>query len=698
VIFMRLFISIFSLIVACFISPTGFAAESKPDNSGRAVAQLVTSHNVVEPGQNLHVALLLKLEPNWHTYWRNPGGPGEPATLEWSTRDDVKIGEIIWPLPKIITTGPIVNYGFEDQVLLPMNLQIPVTAMQGEIYKISAQASYLVCYDVCLPENAQLELSLEIGTPSKDERWFFDIQNTVSSTPIPEDVSGSVKLYDGKLLIEIANSSVDFGEISDPYFFPYEQDVIEASSPQNVSRNDTSIVFALTPGYLFEDGIRDVPGVLSYTHATEAGLIRRGIVVTAQASQRAASKDETLAATSGTLGIIGAIFGAFLGGLILNLMPCVFPVLSLKALGFARAAHGDARKITAQGWLYTLGVMASFLVMAILLLFLKAGGSIIAWGFQLQNPIFVGGLSLLFFAIALNLLGVYEIGGRVQNMGSNLTKQDSGKGSFFTGVLAVVVATPCTAPFMAGAMGFAFTQSASHTLLIFTSLGVGFALPFLALSYSPWMLKHLPQPGLWMDTFKQFLAFPMFATAAWLIWILSIQAGPDGVLRILSAMLLTGLSFWLWKRQGWVSRTTIMVCLLIGVWTVYGLDSIERSQKFAISERTLSWSPNAVKTLRAQGHPVFVDFTAAWCVTCKVNERTVLHTDKTKSLFERTNTKVLVADWTSHDDTITEELARHGRAGVPLYLLYPAGSTEVEPIILPQILSFNAVETALEVD
>lgn len=694
---MRILISIITLVAANLISLAGYAAESAPVKSGRAVAQLVASHNTVKPGQNLHIALLLELEPNWHTYWRNPGGPGEPATLQWSTHNGAKIGEIIWPIPKLITTGPIINYGFDGQVLLPMTLQIPETAVLGDTYHVSAQSSYLVCYDVCLPESARLELSLVIGTPSRDEHWFSNIQSVLSNAPIPEGLSGSVRLSGENLLIKIASNTLDFTELSNPYFFPYEQDVIEASLPQVISRGDASITFSLMPGFLFEDEIRDVSGVFAYTQITKTGSVQRGIVVTAQARRSVdASKDETLADNSSTLGIMSAIFGAFLGGLILNLMPCVFPVLSLKALGFARAAHGEAHKITMQGWLYTLGVLATFLGMAILLLVLKQGGAMVAWGFQLQNPIIVGALVLLFFAIALNLLGVYEIGGRAQNIGANLTKQDNSKGAFFTGVLAVVVATPCTAPFMAGAMGFALTQPALHTLLIFVALGAGFALPFLALSYAPWLLKRLPKPGLWMDTFKQFLAFPMFATSAWLIWVLSIQAGPDGVLRILIAMLLVGLCFWLWKHQGWIAKISFMLCLFLGTWAIYSLGSVKRAEVLTTHNESLPWSQDAVRKLRAQGHPVFVDFTAAWCVTCKVNERTVLHTHKTKYLFEQTNTKVLIADWTNHNDTITAELARHGRAGVPLYLFYPAGTTEIDPIILPQILSFNTLEKALK--
>jgi thiol:disulfide interchange protein DsbD len=327
---------------------------------------------------------------------------------------------------------------------------------------------------------------------------------------------------------------------------------------------------------------------------------------------------------------------------------------------------------------------------------LKASGAGLGWGFQLQNPIVVGGLALLFFVIALNLFGLFELGGRFQNTGSSLAQKDGAAGAFFTGVLAVVVATPCTAPFMASALGFAFAQPAAITLLVFLALGVGFALPFLVLSHAPKLLARLPKPGPWMDGFKQFLAFPMLATSIWLVWVLTHLSGADGSARILIAMLMSGFGIWLFKGKRPVAKILAALSLVFSGYLVTSLTFAPLSVARPSAQAHEDWSLEKVATLRAQGHPVFVDFTASWCVTCKVNERLVLDSEKTRALFARTNTKVLVADWTRKDARIAAELARHGRSGVPLYLIYGPGTEPEDPQILPQTLRYSLLERALK--
>ncbi len=699
---MRNFLFICVVICTVLFAPTVYAAESAPVKSGRAVAQLVTSHDTVAPGDDIFIALSMRLEPHWHTYWRNAGGPGEPAEMHWEIPDTLNIGDIIWPLPEIVKTGPIINYAFEDRLLLPMPVHISENAKLGEIITIKAQASYLVCYEVCLPEMAELDLSLVIGEPVKDARWSANIERTIKRAPKPENLQASASLVGGALQVDISGNTLDFSTIKDPYFFPYEQDLIEASAEQIIIRGETGLRFELQPNLGLQDGIKNVPAVLAFEEKTEDGWQRRGIVVVAEAdgsvqtgiSNTQVSKTKSNPDTSITLW--AALIGAFIGGLILNLMPCVFPVLSLKALGFARAAHDDRNVIRKHGWLYTAGVMLSFMALAAIILVLKAGGASIGWGFQLQNPVLVGALSVLFFIIALNLFGLFEIGGRLQNTGSGLASNSGTKGAFFTGVLAVIVATPCTAPFMAGALGFAFTQSAIMLIIVFLALGAGFALPFLALSYAPGLLRRLPKPGPWMDTFKQFLAFPMLAAAIWLVWVISIQAGAGGVLRLLSSMLLFGFAVWLWKFKGFIAKITLVASLLLGAYLIKELSVAEREQEFASLPQSSVWSPARLAELRAEGHSVFVDFTAAWCVTCKANEVSVIHKPKAQKLFARTNTVILVADWTRRDDVIAAELARHGRSGVPLYLVYAPGTDNANPQILPQILTYGILEKALE--
>jgi len=712
---MRNFLFIFVAVLAVWFVPTVRAAESAPVKSGRAVAQLVTSYDTVAPGQDIFVALSLRLEEHWHTYWRNAGGPGYPADVHFeivgAEADSLNFGEIIWPLPKALVSKAgdpdltIISYAFEDRLLLPIPLRISKDVKPGQVITIKAQATYLVCDKICLPEMAELILDLTItnlgAEPVKDARWSANIERTIKNAPKPENLQAAATLIDGALQVDIGGGSLDFTAVKEPYFFPYEQDLIEASAEQIVMHGDTGLRFKLQPSFGLKDGIKNVPGVLAFEEKTESGWQRRGIVVVAEAGgsvETGVSNDTSISDKSvnqKSMGIWAALIGAFIGGLILNLMPCVFPVLSLKALGFVRAAHEGRNNIRTHGWLYTAGVMLSFMVLAAMILTLKAGGASIGWGFQLQNPILVGALAVLFFIIALNLFGVFEIGGRLQNTGSELVKGGGTKGAFFTGILAVIVATPCTAPFMAAALGFAFTQSAMMLIIVFLALGAGFALPFLALSYAPNLLARLPKPGPWMDIFKQFLAFPMLAASIWLIWVLSIQTGAGGVLRLLSAILLLGFAVWLWKFKSLVAKLILVVSILLGAYLIKELSVAEREQALSSLPQSSVWSSERAAELRADGHSVFVDFTAAWCVTCKANEIAVIRKPKTQDLFARTGTVILVADWTRRDAVITAELAKYGRSGVPLYLLYPPGKNDVEPQILPQILTYSILEKAL---
>lgn len=689
----------FGLIVLSLLtSINGVSAESPVVKSGRASVQLVSSHDVVAPGQDLYLALSFRLEPHWHTYWRNAGGPGNPVQIHWQLPQGAKVGEFIWPLPKIVHTGPIINYAFEDKLVLPMPFHVPETAKPGDVFDINAEALYLVCYQVCLPEMAELSLRLHVGTPQIDRRWQANIEREIKNAPkFTDGINAKAAMQNNQLNVVFEGDVLNAKSIRKPYFFPYVQDLIDSDQKQISKFGQNQLSMQIAPGFLLKDGLKDdVVGVLAYDVETESGWQRQGVI--ARAKPVAALPPISAAPQNfkGPIsGILTAFFAAFFGGIVLNLMPCVFPVLSMKALGFAKTAHAHPNIVRRHGNLYALGVVISFLVLSALLVGLKAMGSGLGWGFQLQNPILVAALSLLFLLIALNLFGMFEIGGRWQNAGENLSRGESAKSSFFTGVLAVLVASPCSAPFMAGALGFAFTQSPPITLFIFLGLAIGFALPVFVLAHAPRLLRRLPKPGPWMHTFKQALAFPMLLTSLWLLWVLSALAGSDGVGLTGLAFICVVFAIWVFKYKGALPKSLAVLALAFGMGLLANLGTLSTRAMATESISETQWSPQAVREAQNAGQYVFVDFTADWCVSCKVNEKLFLERKSTKKLFEKHNIKKLVADWTRKDAQIAAELARHGRSGVPLYLLYAPNGENDTPLVLPQTLSAKTIEKSI---
>ena len=657
------------------------ARQSLPLDTGNTEIMLISDVDTAAPGASFTVALRMKFDGNWYTYWRNAGDSGEPVHIVWDLPDGVTAGPISWPAPKTKTVGPIVSYAMDIDVWLPVEISLNENIDPNAPITLRAHAYYLVCDDICIPEDGALTLPMAVGPKVENPTHSVLIKSAQSKIPKLGKAQGSAHLENGQVVFNITSLPNGFESAA---LFPNENPVIIHSNPIDLANGQNGNRYSAVAGYGWDDGVSES---FEATLVAEDG---RAIVVPIATDRTIDIGPVKSGGQTANIGFWGALIGAFIGGLLLNLMPCVFPIISLKALSLSKTAHSERTEVRSAAWAYTAGVLVSFVLFAGLITGLKAGGASIGWGFQLQSPWLVGLLSLLLFTIGLNLLGVFELSGRIQNIGINSANKSGAVPSFLTGVLAVIVATPCTAPFMASAVGLALASSAAVTLAIFLALGAGFALPFLLVAYVPGLLTRLPKPGAWMEYFKQFLAFPMFAAAIWLAWVLSLQAGAAGTLKLLSAGLIISFGIWIINRGSNTWKIIGGITILIAFLLPFSLTP--SNQTTNLSAKT--WSAQAVAAARAEGRPVFVDFTAAWCVTCKVNEGLVLKKTKTAKLFERTDTEFLIADWTNKDDVIAAELKRYGRAGVPLYLAYKPGAAEAE--VLPQVLTYEILKDALE--
>ncbi len=648
-------------------------AFAQPVRTANVEAQFHSARASVAPGERFNIVLRQTLRDGWHTYWRNPGAAGEPTELTWTLPPGAEAGDIQWPPPHTIEFQTLVNFGYSDEVLLPITLTAPANARPGQTLAYSAQATWVVCSDVCVFEEGELRLAVPVAAQGADDpTWAPRVAAAIASVPT-RDPNVTARITAGapaQLTIAIQGAA----SAREAHFFPFNRDVMDPSAPQRPTFSADGVSFSLTHGADDVFGQAPLEGVV----VVGEGADSRAVEISAEPGPPLFAAGPPPVEPINMSGFLAALALAFVGGLILNIMPCVLPVLSVKALSFAGGAQtGNARR---QGVIYLAGVMVTFLALAGVLIALRSAGETVGWGFQLQAPWVTSGLALLFFAIGLNLLGVFAIGGSVQNAGSSLAARGGDAGAFFTGALAVIAATPCTAPFMAGAIGVALTQSAGATLLIFAALALGFALPLTLLHFVPRLQRMIPKPGVWMERAKQVLAFPMFAAAIWLAWVLAEQVGATGVQALLN--IAAALAFVLF-----VSRWG-RVWLVIGALVLAGTTALSwrpllgvRNEAALVSE---PWSAVRVAALRAEGRPIFVNFTAAWCVTCKANELTALSSARVAQAFEARNVAYLEGDWTNRDDAIAAELAAHGRAGVPLYLYYPP---QGEPRVLPQVLS-----------
>ena len=690
--------AVFAAAWACLAGAPGTAA------AAHVQATLVADETAVAPGGVVHVALRQVIEPGWHTYWRNPGDSGQATTLAWTLPTGWSAGDIIWAPPKKLPLPPLMDYGYEGGVLLPVSITAPKEAVVGQSVTLKARADYLVCQQVCVPEGADLAITLPVAaTAAPDPTWAGPIKAALDAAPKPAGLTASVT-PGSPLKLSITGPAVTGADVAGAYFFPYDSSDIDHAQPETIERGPQGLTLSLTPGVAFKgatppakmDGVLSVGGKVYEVNATPGPPLAGASGLGAPAPA-VAPADMTA--------ILIAIGSAFLGGLILNLMPCVFPILSMKAIALARHAHG--RSAGLNGLAFLGGVVATFLALAGALIAARAAGQAVGWGFQLQSPAVVAGLALVMLLTALNLSGVFEVGQSLQAAAGEAGGADTGNlwGSALTGVLAVAVAAPCTAPFMAPAIGFALTQGPAIALAIFLSLGAGLAAPFTALAFAPVLLKLLPRPGAWMDTLKGVLAFPMYGAAAWLVWVFSQQAGTLGLAALMAAAVFAGFAAWLygraqsariaggapWARFG-LAGLSMIIALVLAFFPQGGAPSAAGTAAPG-GIASVPFSTAKLDALRASGTPVLLDFTAAWCVTCQVNERVALDTPPVADAFRKTGAVYMVGDWTNRDAAIAQFLTANGRAGVPLYLVYGKGGGE--PVTLPQILTPGIVVDAV---
>lgn len=687
---------------------------SAEDPSPHSEAVLVSEQASIQPGEPFTVALRIEMEDGWHSYWKNPGDSGEPTSIAWDLPDGFSADSLQWPYPHRIEAGPFVSYGYSDEVFHPITINPPETLESGTTVRLEAHANWLICEDICLPAEQDVQLSLPVraAEPELTDR-HDDLEEVLSR--LPQRAEGwEINAFrsSGSYALRITPPAEWSGTFESPYFFSAKKAVIDYAAPQPVSRDGDTYVLALQQSEYAQNPAERLKGVLvpetDQNRDDQVQAVRIDVSVTEDRAAAGISPADS----QSSMTFIWALMFAFAGGVILNVMPCVFPVLSVKMLSMTEQAAGKQASFRAHGLVFGLGVLVAMWLLAGALLILRAAGSEIGWGFQLQSPTFVALMVLLFFAIGLSLLGVFEVGNRLMSWGSRIQGATESSGyteSFLTGVLTTVVATPCTAPFMGAALGYAITLSAVDALLIFSVLGAGIAAPYVALSMAPRLLQRLPDPGPWMETLKQILAFPMFATAIWLVWVFGQQVGTSGITFLLLGILLLSLAAWIVNRWSiaQISRQTRIVtrglagtiavgavfCALLGATSKPAATGTSETVNAADDSTWQEYSPERVEQLRSEGRPVFVDFTAAWCLTCQVNERTVLNTAPVQEAFNEGNVVLIKADWTNRNKEITRALESHGRSGVPLYVLYKGDGSE--PVLLPEVLTQGIVIDAL---
>jgi len=704
---MRRLLSIFGLSVAGSVLLAAGLPAWAASNSADAPhlhVQLIFPNSHLSQGASSQAGLYFKLEPGWHVYWKNAGDSGEPPHIKWTLPAGITAEPIQFPAPKRLPLGPLMDFGYDNEVLFPFTIDVANAARLGPA-ALQAKVDWLVCREVCIPGKAELDENVQIGgTASAVSASSSDaalLQRFANSLPVPLPSSAKAIFQPTPTGFRL---SVDTGQReTQAAFFPADEDVLDNPSPQTITPTAKGLILDLkkdanlsaNPAKL--NGVIELSGGRNYELAALPGTVA------------AAAPPIALSAVAQSFGL------AFLGGLLLNLMPCVFPVLFLKGLSLVNSGNEERHKLRAHGFVYTAGILVSFWVLVGALLALRAAGASLGWGFQFQSPVFLALMAGLLFFLGLSLAGQFEIGLTLTSAGGSLAAKQGYTGSFFTGVLAVVVATPCSAPFMGAAIGYALAQPAAVTFAVFTALALGLAAPYLALTLQPAWTRLLPRPGAWMEILRQAISVPIFVTVIWLAWVVAQAYGAPLLAALLVNFLLLAIAGWFlgrWPARRWstgVAAAFLLVVIAAAFvapnYLVASPPSNLSSEDARVMEQMASgiaakgatwqpWSADAVTKYQSQGRPVFVDFTASWCLSCQVNERIALSQPQVQQAFAGANVALLKADWTREDPAITEALTAMGRSGVPVYALYVPG--ENNPRLLPQVLTPGIVTDALD--
>jgi thiol:disulfide interchange protein DsbD len=669
-----------TLLVLLCASSAQAAAKPAP-----VKASLVAADASVKPGQPLTVALRLVHDAHWHTYWLNPG-TGLATSLKWNLPAGWTAGEIQWPAPLALKdkAGNTIGNGYEGELFLPITLTPPANVTAGSSVELKASADWLMCAEICVPGSADVALTLPVstGTPNPDATYGLKIRTTVAGLPRADTAWKVTASRDAKnITLTITPTANSTAAPANLHVFS-DDGLVAFDLPQTVKPNGQGGFTLVAP--ISPDGPKDAKtflGVLTTSTSWVPGATLRGLRV--DTTFVAAAPPSTPIAQ-----LLGTLVLAFLGGLVLNLMPCVFPVLGIKILGFVNQSGQDKKKVVLHGLVFALGVLLSFWSLAAVLAILRAGGQELGWGFQLQEPGFVFILAAVMLVFAMNMSGVFEFGLSATAVGADLQMKSGFAGSFFTGVLATAVATPCSAPFLAPALGAALAVPTGESFVIFTAIAVGLSAPYLLLSLFPEAVKILPRPGAWMETFKQFMAFPLYGTVGALVWVLAGQLGDDSLMAILGLVTIA-LGIWVYGR--WTAPGAsagrvrfgyggLLVLLLVGAWLGWP------AQSKVVWE---PWSPEAVTKLRAEKRTIYVDFTARWCATCQTNKKLVFGSADVLKVFADKKIATLRADWTNKDPRITAELAAYNRSAVPFNVIWLPGNDA--PVILPELLTPGSV-------
>jgi thiol:disulfide interchange protein len=691
---MRARLSLSIPILCALVLLTGTLCAAPTATAPHLTVQLVVPPAQIYPGQRFTAGLYFKLDPGWHVYWINAGDSGEPPSIKWTLAPAITADAIQFPAPKRLPLGPLMDYGYENEVLFPIPMRVAANFKpSGPNVILAARVNWLVCREVCIPGKAQLSVDRPAlaKAPTVDTQIAADAQllekfRDTLPQPLPPQDAARFRTSGKGFELTVLTGHPEKSAV----FFPFEQNVLANAAPQPVTELKNGVQLTLTK----DENLHAAPNQL---HALL--VLGDGRAYEIRATPGALASTSLVPSSSGMLRIV---LLAFVGGIILNLMPCVFPVLFIKGLALVQSSSEERHKLRLHGLVYTLGILASFWLVVGVLLVLRGAGHNFGWGFQFQSPTFDALIAMLLFFLGLSLAGQFEIGLTLTSAGSGLAAKQGYTGSFFTGVLAVIVATPCTAPFMGAAIGYALSNSALVSFAVFTALALGLAAPYLLLAFNPAWTRLLPRPGAWMEILKQATSIPIFATVIWLIWVYSQTAGLNALVDLLIAFLLLAVAGWIlgrWPAKIPATVAAALVLLLAVALPLAAVRRVEAQPKSAAAGVTgTQWepfTPELVAKYRSEGRPVFVDFTASWCLSCQVNERVVLNRPDVQERLKTSGVALVRADWTRHDEVIAQTLASLGRDGVPTYALYPA-DPQAPPILLPEVLTQGIVFNALD--